>query len=73
MREKLAEITDQLKYRDGDETTLPDLHDSGLDDAIIINSYYMSDDVVKYWRTLSRPTVGTPGGSLPVVLEVYRV
>ena len=58
--------------RDGDEATLPDWH-SGLNDAIIINSYYMSDDVVKDWRTLSRPTVGTPGGSLPVVLEVYRV
>ena len=44
--------------RDGDEATLPDWHDSGLVDAIIINSYYLSDEVVKDWRTLPRPTVG---------------
>ena len=56
--------------KDGDEATLPDWHDSGLDDAFIINSYYMSDEAVKNWRTLSRPTVGTLGVSFPVVWRV---
>ena len=59
--------------RDDEGATLLDWHVSDLDDAILINSYYMSNEVVKDWRTLSGPTFATPGGPLPVVLEAYRV
>ena len=59
--------------RDDEGATLLDWHVSDLDDAILINSYYMSDEVVENWRTLSRSTVVTPGGPLPLVLEAYWV
>ena len=58
--------------RDDDGVTLLDLHDSGWDQAIIIESYYMSDEAVKDRRTLSRPTVGTPRGSLARTRREHR-
>ena len=52
--------------KEGEEATLPDWHDSGLEGACMINFYHVSDKVIKIGRPLSRPTVGTPGGSYPM-------